>query len=296
MSIKSLGFDKISAKARGLRKTLDSHKPEQSFSIDPEAEEFLVENPLAPIVGTICDEQIRAEYAWEFPYWLSKRIIPKKFISEAILALGVDGVRALLQEYMGDKWPPGMNQEKRDSYLNNTSKRIADLCEYLEQKYQGNADQLFQRGGYSVPEVYFILRTLPGIGPKKASMIARDLVKGEGTWYEGLSNRLGQQGIKLGISGEHMSEMPVDIHVVKVFGRVMGEFRRTPEMIKIAGYWPDIQNLAKLVVPEFPGRLDELFWTVGRTYCDEHQPNCASCPLQKIPCEYVKQSLSDAIR
>lgn len=53
-------------------------------------------------------------------------------------------------------------------------------------------------------------------------------------------------------------------------------------------YWPDIQNFARLVFPEFPGKIDEVLWRVGRDYCHENRPNCRGCPLKDVPYEYLK--------
>ena len=131
---------------------------------------------------------------------------------------------------------------------------------------------------------------MPGIGPKKASMVARDFVKGSSiSWYEGLSKRLKERGIDLEVTDSHLSSVPVDVHVVKVFVRMMGEFKYVPERKKFLYYYPDIQNFAKLSYPEFPGKVDDILWNVGRKYCDERQPNCRECPLKDLPCEYAKK-------
>jgi endonuclease III len=182
-----------------------------------------------------------------------------------------------------------MGEQDRENYSENIPGYIVDACNTIVEKHASNPDTMFDKGKYIVPEIYFILRTLPGIGPKKASMIARDFVKAEGGWYSGVKERLKIKGKEFKVEGKHLSEVPVDVHVVKVFGRIMGEFRNTPDRRKFLDYWPDIQNFAKVAYPDFPGRIDESLWLVGREYCHERQPNCRECPLNDIPCDYAKR-------
>ena len=190
---------------------------------------------------------------------------------------------------MEDKWPSGMVGKDREKYLEDISGYIINACKLIIEAYENDPDNMFKNGTFTVPEIYFVLRTIPGIGPKKASMIARDFVKAEGAWYEGIRNRLKKKGTEFKIEGKHLSEVPVDVHVVKVFGRIMGEFKNTPRRDKFLDYWPDIQNFAKLAFPDFPGKIDEVLWLVGRQYCHESQPNCEECPLKNIPCEYARR-------
>jgi len=290
MSVKELGFDEIKRRAEKFRKTAENFSLYQRFDVGlSEAENFLEENPLAPIIGTICDQQITAEDAWTFPYWLSKKVDGKNFSAKLISDLGRNKIKELLKLFMEHKWPSGMGEKDREEYLENISRYIVDTCSLIVKKHANDPDSMFEKGGYTVPEIYFILRALPGIGPKKATMIARDFVKAEGRWYTGVQKRLKNKGKELKVEGKHLSEVPVDVHVVKVFGRIMGEFRNTPQREKFLDYWPDIQNFAKVTFPDFPGRIDEALWVVGRKYCNERQPDCKECPLKDIPCDYAKR-------
>jgi endonuclease III len=180
-----------------------------------------------------------------------------------------------------------MAEIDREKYLSDTSARLWETSKLVEAKYGNDPDGLFKQGNHTVPEIYFILRALPGIGSKKASMIARSFASHEGNWYLGVRKRLKRRGINLTISGKNLTEVPIDVHVVKVFGRLLGEFRDTPTREKFVDYVPDIQNFAKLVAADFPARLDDIFWEVGRTYCSERQPRCQDCPLRDVPCEYA---------
>jgi len=287
MGIKDLGFEEVRKRAENFRKIAEEWSTTQQFNTgSAEAERFLEENSLAPIVGTICDQQITAEDAWNFPYWLSEQQKGKSFSAQFIHSLGKAKIEDLLGTYMEDKWPSGMGQSDLKKYLDNISNYIVNTCRLIADRYDNDPDNIFKEGKYIVPEVYFSLRVLPGIGPKKASMIARDFVKGEGAWYRGICKRLKGRGINFMVTEEHLSEVPIDVQVVKVFGRVMGEFKKTPPRERFLDYWPDIQNFAKLTFPDFPGKIDQVLWAVGREYCKERQPNCERCPLKGTPCDY----------
>lgn len=288
MGIKSLSIDDIEGRAKKFRAIAKQYPSQQSFAICSGAEEFLKTNSLAPIVGTICDQQITAEDAWEFPYWLHEQLKQQEFSAQAICELGKLRIKELLQVYLEDKWPLGMLENDREKYLQGISSYIIDACNFIAKSFDNNPDNMFRQGNYNVPQIYFILRVLPGVGPKKASMIARDFAQATGSWYWGICERLGKlSGIEFKVNREYLSEVPVDVQVVKVFGRIMGEFRNTPPRVKFLNYWPDIQNLAKLTFPDFPGKLDQILWAVGREYCRERQPDCSECPLRTLPCNYA---------
>ncbi|HIQ38751.1 MAG TPA: hypothetical protein EYH53_01945 [Methanothermococcus okinawensis] len=289
MGIKYLGFEEIKKRAENFRNIVEKYSPTQDFNIDPEEKKFLEQNSLAPIIATICNQQITAEDAWRFPYWLNTQLNKKELSAEVIYQMGKDKVKDMLQHYMEDKWPSSMTEEDRKEYLERISSYIIKTCKIIIDKYGNNPDNMFKKGRYIAPEIYFILRVLPGIGPKKASMITKDFVKAEGVWYRGLKKRLKKQGINFEVERKNLCDVPVDVHVVKVYGRMMGEFKKIPTEKKFLNYWPDIQNFAKLTFPDFPGKIDEVLWTVGRDYCDENQPKCRDCPLRDVPCEYAKR-------
>jgi len=274
MGIKYLGFEEFRRRVENFRSIVENYTPTQEFNIGSEEEKFLEENPLAPIIATVCNEQIPAEYAWEFPYWLKEQLNEKKFSAETIYQLREKRIKELLKHYLEDKWPLYMGKEDRRKYLEKISYCIIKTCEIIKDRYNNNPDNMFKRGEYIAPEIYFILRVLSGIGHKKASMIIKDFVKGEGAWYRGLKNRLSNQGINLKIEGKNLCDIPIDVQIVKVYGRMMGEFKKTPSRKKFSEYWSDIQNFAKLVFPEFPGKIDDILWDVGRYYCKESSPKC----------------------
>lgn len=289
MSIKSLGYDEINNRVIKLREIAEWYPPHQLFVINPKAAKFLESNPIAPLVAVICDQDIRAEYAWEFPFWLYQHVGIRNFDASNVYRLGPTILRNHLDTYMNGKWPSGMSLDKQIRYLDNISNYIINTCKLIDSKFNNDPDIMFKLGAYSVPQIYFILRSLPGFGAKKASMTARNFASSGDMWFRGLKKRLKKKlGIIVKVNMKHFSEVPVDIHAVKVYGRMMGEFKRTPPRQDFPNYSPDIQNLAKLVFPNFPSKLDIILWAVGREYCDERNPACQECPLHDLPCEYSK--------
>ena len=67
MTIKAFSFERINEKAKKLRKILIK------FDLSPFTD-FLRNNTFAPLIGTVYDERINAEDAWNFPEWLSSKI------------------------------------------------------------------------------------------------------------------------------------------------------------------------------------------------------------------------------
>jgi len=93
--------------------------------------------------------------------------------------------------------------------------------------------------------------------------------------FKSVKARLQKRGINLTITQAHFSEIPVDVHVRRVFRRL--------------GFWrysepQDFQNLARIIYPENPGLVDEFIWRLGRETCKSH-PKCEECPLSSV-CEY----------
>ncbi|MEM4553791.1 MAG: hypothetical protein QXI86_06135 [Ignisphaera sp.] len=109
--IKDKSFEEIKKKAEFLNqkwsKLREKLKPPEAT---PEFLKFLSQNEYAPLIGTICDERVRAEDAWGFPEWLNNKL--GGITLEKINGLGEKGVREYLKEYFKDKWPRRMKKKK----------------------------------------------------------------------------------------------------------------------------------------------------------------------------------------
>ncbi len=279
------GFHEISTllrKCEFIRQQMFSFLKDRKVDYYPN--DFNNKNSLAPIIGTICDQQISADVAWKIPYhmneWLKSE--GKEFRASTICEIGRDRVREWLRKFMEGKWPKRMKEEKRQQWLNDISNYIIETCKKIASEYGDEPDNIFtvNNGNISIPMIYFLLRQFLGIGPKKASMIARDFGRGS-SWLKSINERLKERGVTVEVKVEqiYFTEMPIDVHVRRVFGRIGFARYSTPQ---------DFQNLVRLIYPENPGLVDDFIWELGRKICKNYSPKCPKCPLAEI-CDYYKQ-------
>jgi len=270
---------KILLKCEAIKECLELFLKQRRES-QYDADSFVNKDPLAPIIGTICDEKIKAEVAWNIPRFLNEFLKQKglEFKASTICKLGKEELRKWLISYMHDKWPKKLSEEEREKWLNKISESVIGTCEKIWKEYDDDPDNIFVVNGgiLSIPIVYFALRQFPGIGPKKASMVARDFGR-NCDWFKSVKARLQKRGIDLTVTNIHFTEMPIDVHVRRVFKR-LGFYRYDQPQ--------DFQNLARIIYPENPGLVDDFIWELGREICKNH-PICVKCLLSGI-CEYYK--------
>jgi len=273
-------IDKLLKKCKFIRQRVTCYIEKREKSYDPE--KIDKKDSLALIIGTICDQQIKAEIAWQIPYHLSKWLKSegKAFKASDIKSIGKLKLRTWLSEHMKDKWPSKLSAEKREEWLDKISSYIIAACEKIEKEYSDDPDNVFKvnDGKLSIPLIYFLLRQFPGIGPKKASMIARDFARGC-EWLISIKERMWRKGIKIEIKSQHFSEVPIDVHVKRVLKRLGFSRYNEPQ---------DFQNLARLIFPENPGLVDDFIWNLGREIC-RNPPKCSGCPLKEI-CDYRRRN------
>lgn len=72
----------------------------------------------------------------------------------------------------------------------------------------------------------------------------------------------------------------------RIFGvnlRNWNKAKINPDLIQ------DIEAFSLLTFPDALVVIDEIFWNIGREYCDEDNPRCSECPLNEI-CDYAKKT------
>lgn len=271
---------KLLKKCEILREQVIQHFNSRIEDYDPN--KFNNMNSLAPIIGTICDQQIKVEVAWAIPFHLNRWLKEngKEFKASEIRKIGKEKIREWLDKHMSNQWPSRMSSQDREKWLDNISNYIILTCKKIEEEYKDEPDNIFMinNGRLLIPLVYFLLRQFSGIGPKKASMIARDFGK-EGGWLRSVAERLRRKGVKITIEQTHYTEVPIDIHVKRVFKKIgFGKYQE-PQ---------DFQNLARLIYPDNPGLVDDFIWNLGREIC-KTKPECEKCPIQSI-CDYYNKA------
>ena len=141
----------------------------------PEANDLLVQDPLALLIGMLLDQQVPMEWAFLGPYTLKERL-GGALDAGAIAAMDP----ADLEEVFKAK--PAMHR-----YPGSMAKRTHALCQFLVERYDGDAGKVW-RNVRSGDELYRRLRELPGYGEEKAkiflAILAKRLGKAPAGWEE----------------------------------------------------------------------------------------------------------------
>ncbi|PWI20605.1 Fe-S cluster assembly protein HesB [Streptomyces sp. Act143] len=125
---------------------------------DPEADELLGRSPLAALVGMLLDQQVPMEWAFKGPRTIADRLGADDLDAHEIAAQDPEAFAALLSE------KPAVHR-----YPGSMAKRIQQLCQYLVEHYDGNAE-LVWKGVADGRELLRRLEELPGFGKQKAQI------------------------------------------------------------------------------------------------------------------------------
>jgi uncharacterized HhH-GPD family protein len=149
---------------------------------DPEADELLGRSPLAALVGMLLDQQVPMEWAFKGPRTIADRLGADDLDAHDIAAQDPEAFGALLSE------KPAVHR-----YPGSMAKRIQQLCQYLVEHYDGDAEGLW-RGAGSGTELLRRLEELPGFGKQKAQIFLALLGKQLGVRPQGWREAAGAYG------------------------------------------------------------------------------------------------------
>ncbi|MET8948127.1 HhH-GPD-type base excision DNA repair protein [Streptomyces sp. NPDC004542] len=149
---------------------------------DPEADELLGRSPLAALTGMLLDQQVPMEWAFKGPSTIARRMGADDLDAHDIAAQDPDAFAALLSE------KPAVHR-----YPGSMAKRIQQLCQYLVERYDGNAE-LVWKGVDDGRELLRRLQDLPGFGKQKAQIFLALLGKQLGVRPEGWREAAGAYG------------------------------------------------------------------------------------------------------
>jgi len=139
--------------------------PRATFPVtgDPAADQLLVDDPLALLIGMLLDQQVPMEWAFKGPYTLLGRL--GGLDAHAIAAMSPDELDEVFRAKPAlHRFPSAM------------AKRTHALCQHLVEHYDGKAAKIWQRT--KDPEVvYERIRALPGYGEEKARILLAILGK-----------------------------------------------------------------------------------------------------------------------
>jgi uncharacterized HhH-GPD family protein len=134
---------------------------------DSEANDLLEREPLALLTGMLLDQQIPIEVAFAGP----KKILDRMGSLDA----------RTIAEYDQEKFlalcatPPAIHR-----FPGSMGKRVQALCQAVVDEYDGDAENIWTRGGPTGAEVLRRLKALPGFGEAKAKIFLPLLGKQRG--------------------------------------------------------------------------------------------------------------------
>jgi uncharacterized HhH-GPD family protein len=139
---------------------------------DPEADQLLVEDPLALIIGMLLDQQVPMEWAFGAPIKLRERMGGRL---DAATIAATDPAK-LDQIFRG---PPALHR-----YPGSMAKRVQALCQVLVDEYGGEAAALWT-GVPTGKELLARVKALPGFGVEKSKIFTALLAKRFGVRPDG---------------------------------------------------------------------------------------------------------------
>jgi len=148
----------------------------------PEADELLGRSPLAALVGMLLDQQVPMEWAFTGPYTISTRLGSDDLDAHRIAAADPEQFAALLSE------KPAVHR-----YPGSMAKRVQQLCQYLVEHYDGDAEAVWRDAGTG-KELLARLTALPGFGKQKSQIFLALLGKQFGVHPTGWREAAGPYG------------------------------------------------------------------------------------------------------
>ncbi|MGW7423156.1 HhH-GPD-type base excision DNA repair protein [Streptomyces sp. NPDC054813] len=149
---------------------------------DPEADELLSRSRLAALTGMLLDQQVPMEWAFKGPATIARRMGTDDLDAHEIAAQDPEAFAALLSE------KPAVHR-----YPGSMAKRIQQLCQYLVDHYDGDAEGIW-RDVDSGAELLKRLQELPGFGKQKAQIFLALLGKQLGVRPKGWREAAGAYG------------------------------------------------------------------------------------------------------
>ncbi|MER5434049.1 HhH-GPD-type base excision DNA repair protein [Streptomyces sp. NPDC002588] len=149
---------------------------------DPEADELLGRSALAALTGMLLDQQVPMEWAFKGPRTIADRLGADELDAHDIAARDPESFAALLSE------KPAVHR-----YPGSMAGRIQQLCQYLVEHYDGDAEALWKDAGTG-KELLKRLEELPGFGKQKAQIFLALLGKQLGVRPTGWREAAGAYG------------------------------------------------------------------------------------------------------
>jgi uncharacterized HhH-GPD family protein len=131
---------------------------------DAAADQLLVDDPLARLIGMLLDQQVPMEWAFASPAKLKERL-GGSLDAATIAALPLEELEAIF------KGPPALHR-----FPGSMAKRTQQLCQHLVDHHGGRAEAVWE-GVDTGAELFARLHALPGFGGEKAKIFMALLAK-----------------------------------------------------------------------------------------------------------------------
>ncbi|WP_330289523.1 HhH-GPD-type base excision DNA repair protein [Streptomyces sp. NBC_00576] len=149
---------------------------------DSEADALLGRSPLAALTGMLLDQQVPMEWAFKGPATIAQRLGADDLDAHEIASYDPEAFAALLSD------KPAVHR-----YPGSMAKRIQQLCQYLVEHYDGDAEGVW-RDAATGQELLKRLTDLPGFGKQKAQIFLALLGKQLGVQPKGWREAAGAYG------------------------------------------------------------------------------------------------------
>ena len=138
----------------GLVRMMERFREEGTMTGEPEADQFLMEDANAALLGMLYDQRVRAEYAFTGPIRLKERL--GHLDMAKLAAMDLDRLR----EQFAEK--PAVHR-----FTNVMADRTHQIAGILVEEYEGNAATMWNDGS-DFSTIQKRLMKLPGFGKMKA--------------------------------------------------------------------------------------------------------------------------------
>ena len=137
------------------------------------------------------------------------------------------------------------------------SKRLYQAIIIIDNDYHGDASRIWTNV-YSSAEIVSRLLAFPGIGQKKATLGANDLIR----------------CFKIPVTDKSSIDISLDVHI----RRVMFRLGLVPAKVSDA----QLIFKSRAINPRYPGLIDSIMWQIGREWCRPRRKECGACPMSDL--------------
>ena len=137
--------------------------PKLPITGDADADQLLVDDPLALLIGMLLDQQVPMEWAFRGPSTLRARL--GHLDVAKIAAMSPEALEVVFKD------KPALHR-----YPGSMAKRTHALCVHVVEEYNGDAAKIW-KGSRDPAVVYANIRALPGYGEEKAKIFLAILGK-----------------------------------------------------------------------------------------------------------------------